>query len=69
MTEAPGTKSEPQVSQISATTAQTEKQEVSDDFLAHYRNEGTKCRLRDTAESDERLFVQLIVGTKQFIRK
>ena len=39
-------------------------EELIDDFLTHCRNQATKCRFRDKAESDERLIEQLIVGSK-----
>ncbi len=39
-------------------------EELIDDFMTRCRNQATKCRFRDTAESDKRLIEQFIVRTK-----
>ena len=39
-------------------------EESIDDFLSRCRNQATKCKFRDTTESDERLIEQIIIGTK-----
>lgn len=60
-----GAKSEPQVSQIPITTAQTEAQITCRHFFdTRCRNQATKLRFRDKAESNKWLLEQLIVGTK-----
>lgn len=42
---------------------QKNKESIAD-FMIHYPNQATRCKLRDVAEADERLIEQLIIGTK-----
>ena len=43
---------------------QQKADESIDDFLSRCRNQATKCKFRDTTESEERLIEQIIIGTK-----